>query len=103
MRALKEVEGVCLWIAKRPQSVRRREHEVDRNQRQVRGHPGTGCLDPCTDIPVPRRDLARDERKETLGVGVAFDQPAVIAQVSLERGQVLDYAVMGEQPPVLLE
>src|ERR1035441_779825 len=101
--SLKEVEGVCLWVAKCPQAVRRREHEVDRNQPQVRSHPGTGCLDPCTDISVPRSDLARDERKEALGVGVPFEQSAATAEVRLECGQVFDNPVMGEQPPLLLE
>jgi hypothetical protein len=94
---------VRFWIAQRPQSVRCREHEVDREQRKVRSYPGARSLDPRTDVPAPGSDLARDQREEALGIGVALDQPAVIAELSLECGQVLDHAVVGEQPPVLLE
>ena len=50
-----------------------------------------------------RCDLARDQREKSLGVGVAFDQAQVVAELRLERGQILDHAIVREQPPVLLE
>jgi len=50
-----------------------------------------------------RAGLARDQREEALGVGVAFHELAVGAEVPLELRQVLDHAVVGEQAARLLE
>src|SRR3954465_11916087 len=46
---------------------------------------------------------AGDEGEEALGVGVALDERAVLAQMGLERRQVLEDAVVGEEPPLLHE
>ena len=48
-------------------------------------------------------DLARDEREQPLGVGVARDERAVVAELALEPLELEDHAVVGEQPAALLE
>ena len=72
-------------------------------QRQVLGDPGARGVDARADIAIVGGDLAGDQREEALGVGVAFDECQVIAEVGVERRQILDHAVVGEQPSVLLE
>jgi len=101
--SLQKVERMGIRVAQRPQFIGGRQHKVDREQRQVRGDPAARGLDPRGDVAVASRDLMCDQRKEALGVGVPFDQAPVIAEVHVECGQVLDHAVVGEQPPLLLE
>jgi hypothetical protein len=100
---LEYVKRVRLRVAQRPQAVPVGEHAVDREQRQAGGHPSAGGRDPSLDVTAVRRDLARDQREESLGVGVAFDQAHLIAEVRLQRRQILEHAVVCEQAPVLLE
>ena len=101
--ALEHVQRVRLRVAERPQPARVGQQEVDRIQRQARRHPRARGLDPGADVAVASVDLACDQREQPLGVGVAFDQAQVVAEVCLERGQVLDHAVVRKQPLVLLE
>jgi hypothetical protein len=101
--AFEHVQRMRVRIAKRPQAVAAGEQQVDREHRQVRRDPPAGGLDPRADVSVAGGRLARDQREQALGVGIAFDQLQVIAEVRVERRQVLDHAVVREQPAVLAE
>ena len=47
--------------------------------------------------------LARDQREQPLGVGLSFDQRAILAELVVQLRQPSEYAVVGEQASLLLE
>src|SRR4051812_14429968 len=100
---LEDPQLVRVGVAQRPQLVGRREDEVQGVERELRRDPRDGRRDAGPQVAAGAAGLARDEGEEALGVGVALDERAVLAEVGLERGQVLEDAVVGEQPALLRE
>lgn len=92
-----------LGVAQRPQLARGGQDQVDRVHGQVVGGPLRGGGDRGADVATVVVDVLGDQGEAPLGVGVAGDQPAVVAEPGLEGRKVLDDAVVRDQPALLLE
>jgi hypothetical protein len=66
-------------------------------------HLAHGCRDPGADVTTGLADRQRDQRKETLGVGVAHHHRPVGTQSCLDPVQVSENSIVGEQTAVLAE
>ena len=65
--------------------------------------PSDGGLDASPDVAAVQVDLLRDEREVTLGIGVALNQSAGLAEMPLELRQIVNDTVVREQAIVLAE
>ena len=100
--ALEHEQVVHVGVPERPQVGGVDEDHVEREHREVGRDPGRGTHDRGAHVPV-LFDLARDQREESLGVGLTADEPRRVAELGLDPLRLADHAVVGEQTPALLE
>jgi len=101
--ALQHVKRVRVGIAQRPELIARREHHVQREQREFPGNPAGRCDEARSNVAIMAGDLLADKREEALRVRVALDEAAASPEARLELRKVSDHAVVGEQTTFLLE
>ena len=96
---LEHEESMRLGIAKRPELIPRREHEVQRRHVKVLGDPIDGRRDPRADAAA-RPYLLRDEGEVALGVRLPSDEAHVTAELRLQGIEIFEHAVVGKEHSV---
>src|SRR5664280_1387337 len=100
---VEHIELMSLRVAQRKQLRFGAEDQVQRVHGQVLGHPAHGSDDAGAYVALMPAGLARDQGEQPLGVGLSFDQRAILAELVVQLRQRGEYAVVGEQASLLFE